>query len=55
MHKREALETGLIYLTAGRVSADTAAEVCKDVRRQAARMLGLMDEDLARGKPGERT
>ena len=26
-HKREALETGLIYLTAGRVTADTAAEV----------------------------
>jgi hypothetical protein len=49
-HKREALETGLIYLTAGRVTPDTAAEVCKDVRRQAARMLGLMDEDLVRGK-----
>ena len=49
-HKKEALETGLIYFTAGRVTADTAAEVCKDVRRQAARMLGLMDEDLVAGK-----
>ena len=49
MHKREALETGLIYLTAGRVSADTAAEVCKDVRRQAARMLGLMCFTLQSG------
>jgi len=50
LHKKEALETGLIYLTAGRVTPDTAAEVCKDVRRQAARMLGLMDEDLVAGK-----
>lgn len=29
------------YYMAGTINAKTAAEVCKDVRRQAARMLGL--------------
>jgi len=32
-----------------RIAAATAAEICRDVRAQAARTLGLLDDELLHG------
>jgi len=47
-HKLTALESALKYYSEARINAKTVSEVCKDVRRQAARMLGLLEDDTTK-------